>query len=103
MADTPPRDVTHLFTREEFRQAMDFLFEEDEAEQMTRLSYEPEPEFIGVDVADGTLLALALLSDDAARRVIAYRPALEPMVRTTRENPKEARANLARQEPPSAP
>lgn len=92
--DTPPRDLTRLFTREEFRQAMGFLFEEDEAERMTRFVYEPDPDLLGMGVADGTLLALALLSDDAAEQVIAYRPEMEETVRQIRQDPVAVRASL---------
>lgn len=101
MSDPGPGDIARLFTREEFRAAMGLLFPDgDEADLLTRLVYESAG--VSADLADGSLLALALVSEDAARRVVAYRPSLEEMVRRTRADPEGARASL-RPAPPPGP
>jgi hypothetical protein len=92
MEDSLPKDIRLLFTREEFRQAMGFLFAPEAADAVTGAAYEPTG--IGVALADGSLIALALLSDHAARRVVQYRPELEEMVRRIRADPETARASL---------
>ena len=76
------------FTREEFKRSLQPIMPEDEAEFQARVIYEPDPEAIGIGIADMNLLLLAALSDDVAQRVIAYRPKLRDAVLRIRENPK---------------
>ena len=90
MADTLPfgNRFGLPFTREEFKRSLQPIMPEDEAEFQARVIYEPDPEAIGIGIADMNLLLLAALSDDVAQRVIAYRPRLRDAVLRIRENPK---------------
>jgi hypothetical protein len=76
------------FTREEYRRSLRLIKPEAEAEFLTHVIYEPDPEAIGIWIADMNLLLLAALSDDVAQRVIAYRPGLKDAVLRVRENPQ---------------
>jgi len=87
------------FTREEFKRSLRPIMADDEAEFHTRLIYEPDPEAIGIGIADLNLLLLAALSDDVARRVIAYRPELRDVVLRIRENPEAFVAGFRRRPP----
>jgi hypothetical protein len=102
MADTVPfgNRFGFPFTREEYKRALRQVMPENEAEFQTRVIYEPDPEVIGFGVADTNLLWLAALSDDVARRVIAYRPQLRDAVLRIRENPESFIAAF-HQGPPS--
>lgn len=90
MADTVPfgNRFGFPFTREEYKRALRQIFPEDDAEFQTRLIYEPDPEAIGIGIADFNLLLLAALSDAVAERVIAYRPRLRDAVLWVREDPE---------------
>jgi hypothetical protein len=78
------------FTRDEYRAALLQVYSQEEAEPQVRFIYEPDPETIGVTVMDGTLLLIAALSPELANRVVAYRPALKPLVERIRADPAEA-------------
>lgn len=90
MADTLPYGNRFglPFTREEYKRALRVIAPADEAEIQTLAIYEPDPETIGIGIADLNLLLLAALSDDVAQRVIAYRPKLRDEVLRIRENPE---------------
>jgi hypothetical protein len=75
------------FTREEYKRALQQITEEEKAEFLTRLIYEPDPEAIGIGLSDTDLLLLAALSDSVAERVVAYRPRLRDAVVRVRANP----------------
>lgn len=82
------------FRRDEYKRALRYMLTEDDAEFQTRGIYEPDAETIGIGVADMNLLLLAALSDDVARRVIAYRPTLRDAVLWVREDPEAFVAGL---------
>ncbi|HEU4556484.1 MAG TPA: hypothetical protein VFS20_01500 [Longimicrobium sp.] len=90
VADTVPfgNRFGFPFTREEYKRALRQIFPEDDADFQTRLIYEPDPEAIGIGIADFNLLLLAALSDAVAERVIAYRPKLRDAVLRVREDPE---------------
>ena len=75
------------FAREEYKRALRQITGEEEAEFLTRLIYEPDPETIGIGVSDTDLLLLAAVSDSVAQRVVGYRPRLRDAVLRVRENP----------------
>ena len=72
----------HLpFTRDEVLRAESLTGRREHAELVVRMIYdEPDEETTGVTIMDGSLLYLAYLSEDVARRVIEYRPSLRPEV-----------------------
>jgi len=74
------------FTRDEYKRSLRQIKPEEEAEFLTRVIYEPDPEAIGIGISDTNLLLLAALSEDVAQRVIAYRPKLRDQVLWIREN-----------------
>jgi hypothetical protein len=76
------------FTREEYKRALRQIRPEGEAEFLTRLIYEPDPDAIGVGISDTDLLLLAALSDAVAKRVIAFRPKLRDAVLRVRADPQ---------------
>lgn len=95
MADTLPygNRFGFPFTREELVRAQMQVMPREEAEAVARAVYDQDaPEVIGVHVADGNLLLLALLSEDLAARVVAYRPALREMIERFRQDTEAALA-----------
>lgn len=80
-----------LFTRDEYVLAHVQVMPREEAEARARALYsQDDSEAIGVHVADGDLLLLALLSEELAARVIAYRPTLRTQVERFRANREAA-------------
>jgi hypothetical protein len=108
MADTLPFGNRYgfPFTREEFVRAQLLIYTREEAEAAAAHIYDdaPERETMGVHVMDGTLLLIALLSDDLAARVIEYRPAVRETFDYVRANREaflmELRASVAQHEAP---
>jgi hypothetical protein len=82
------------FTRAEFLSAQLLVLSPEAAETATSRVYEPDPEVIGITVMDGTVVLLALVSDDLAERVIEYRPHLKGMVEAFTARRAEVLAQL---------
>ena len=74
------------FTRAEYLEAQLQVRSRQEAEAVTAGLFDPDPDRIGVTLADGDLLLVALVSDELAKRVIAYRPRLRDLVERFRAN-----------------
>jgi hypothetical protein len=88
------------FTREEMTRALLLTLPDSAAvSQIVDQIYSPDQETTGVAVTDGTLLVLAALSDDVARRVIAYRPSLTAAVEKIRADPEAFTASLPGRHP----
>ena len=77
------------FTRAEYVQAQMQVHPPAEAEAHAARLYDA-PERIGATLMDGDLLLLALVSDDLAGRVIAFRPSLGATVRVFRQHRERA-------------
>jgi hypothetical protein len=91
MAERLPQE-RHLpipFSREEYVRAHQQVISPEEAEVRARAVYDGDPsEVIGVHVMDGDLLLLAILSEELASRVLAYRPKLSELVDRVRADPE---------------
>ena len=76
------------FTRDEMLRAHTLLGDREHAELIVHAIYDPDEETTGVGIMDFSLLLLAYLSDDVARRVVAYRPSLRQEVEQVRSDPE---------------
>lgn len=81
MSDTTPPGIPVgvPFTRAEYVRAQMQVRTQEEAETLAARLFDA-PEAIGAHVMDGDLLLLALVSENLAARVIAWRPSLRQRV-----------------------
>jgi hypothetical protein len=61
-----------------------------DAETLAAPLFDRASGLIGVHVMDGDLLLVALLSPEHARRMIAYRPSIRPIVERLNQDPAAA-------------
>lgn len=81
-----PMPLALPFTPDEMRAALILILPADRVEREVRHLFGPEIGHI-VSISDGTLLLLASVSEDAARRVIDYAPRLREKVEEIRADP----------------
>src|SRR4051812_2940146 len=94
MRDTTPGPPIGVpFTRDEYVRAQLQVREREEAEALARGLFD-SPESIGAHLMDGDLLLLALLSEDLAARVIAWRPSLSAQVEEWKSDPRKTQRIL---------
>lgn len=95
----------HLpFTRDEVLRAESLLGSREHARLIVRAIYdEPDAETMGVTIMPLSLLLLATLSEDVARRVVEYRPALREEVEQVRADPDGWLARLRAANPEGNP
>jgi hypothetical protein len=84
---TPGAPVGVPFTRDEYVRAQLQVRDRDEAEALARGLFD-SPELIGAHPMDGDLLLLALLSEELAARMVAWRPSLRAQVEALRADPQ---------------
>ena len=91
MADTAqdPNPYRLPFSREEYVAAQALVRSHEEAERWAGPLFTRDPNVIGVTVADGDYVLLALVSDELAQRMIAARPWLAELIRWTCANREE--------------
>jgi hypothetical protein len=105
--DTPAGGPVGVpFTRDEYVRAQLQVRPREKAEALARGLFD-SPELIGAHLMDGDLLLLALLSEELAARVVAWRPSLRAQAEAWRGDPQRTqrileswRAALARDATP---
>lgn len=90
-----PEGVRVPFAREEYERALLLAMPQEEATMFVHLVFD-NPHPAGVNIMDGDLLLVAALSDDAAARVVKYRPRLAEQVRRIRADPEAFLADVRR-------
>ena len=91
MADTAqdPNPYRMPFTREEYIAAQSLIRPRRVAEQRAAVLFTRDPDVIGITVADGDYVLLALVSDELAERMIAARPRIAELFRWVRAHREE--------------
>ena len=85
---TPPENPVGVpFTRDEYVRAQMQVRSREASEALASRLFDA-PEVIGAHLMDGDLLLLALLSDELAARVTAWRPSLRAQVEEFRRDPE---------------
>ena len=88
----PGSPVGVPFTRDEYVRAQMQVRPREESEALAARLFD-DPALIGAHLMDGDLLLLAMLSEELAARVVAFRPSLRAQVERFRQDRERALAS----------